>query len=85
MHIASNGLRGYGGLQTTPEVLSDLEIQLIDLDYICFHVPLASKGLHEINDTYEEVYHQLTRVASPQVKRVGIDISKIFGISFKRA
>ena len=55
----------------TSEVTSDLKIQLSDLDYICFHVSLASKGLHEINDTdgrTEEVYDPLTCVASPQVK-----------------
>ena len=49
VHIASNGLRGHGGLKTTLEVTSDLKIQLSDLDYICFHVPLASKGLCEMN------------------------------------
>ena len=56
VHIASNGLRGHGGLQTTSEVTSDLKIQLSDLDYLCSHVSLASKGLHELNDTHE-VYH----------------------------
>ena len=36
VHIASNGLRGYGGcgIQTTSEVTSDLKIQLGDLDYL---------------------------------------------------
>ena len=67
MHIASNGLRGHGGLQTTSEVTSDLKIQLSDLDYLCSHVSLASKGLHELNADAEEVYHPLTCVASPQV------------------
>ena len=52
MNIASNGLRGNGGLQTTSEVTSDLKIQLSDHDYLCSHVSLASKGLHELNDTY---------------------------------
>ena len=52
VHIAFNGLRGHGGLQTTSEVTSDLKIQLSDLDYLCCHVSLASKGLHEINDTH---------------------------------
>ena len=67
--IASNGLRGHGGHQTTLEVTSDLKIQLSDLGYLCSHGSLASKGLHEINDTQaEEVYLPLTCVASPQVK-----------------
>ena len=45
VHIASNGLRGHGGLQTTSEVTSDLKIQLSDLDYLCYHAPLASNCL----------------------------------------
>ena len=47
VHIASNGLRGYGGcgIQTTSEVTSDLKIQLSDLDYLCYHASLASKSL----------------------------------------
>ena len=60
MHIASNshfgGPRGHGGLQTASEVTCDLGIELSDLNYLCCHVSLASKGLHELNDT-EEVYH----------------------------
>ena len=67
VNIASNGIRGHGGLQRTSEVTPDLKIQLSDLDYICFYVPLASIGLHEINDT-EEVYDPLACVASPQLK-----------------
>ena len=53
------------------EVISDIKIELFDLNYLCYHVYLASKGLHELNDTYttyEEIYHPLTCVASPQVK-----------------
>ena len=68
VHIATNGLRGHGGLQTTLEVTSDLKIQLSDLDYLCSHVSLASKGIHELNVTQEEVYHPLICVASSQVK-----------------
>ena len=52
----------------TSEVTSDLKIQLSDLDYLCYHVSLASKGLHELNcNRAEEVYDPLTCVASPQV------------------
>ena len=51
------------------EVVSDLRIELSDLNYLCYHVYLASKGLHEMNDTTEEIYDPLTCVASPQVKR----------------
>ena len=43
VHIASNGIQGHGGLQTTSEVTSDLKIQLSDIDYLCSHVSLASK------------------------------------------
>ena len=49
VHIASNGLRGHGGLQTTSEVTSDLKIQLSDLDYLCSHVSLASKCFYSLN------------------------------------
>ena len=75
MHIASNShgsLRGHGGVQTASEVRSDLKIQLSDLNYTCSHVFLPSKVLYELNATQEEeeVYHPLTCVASPQVKRV---------------
>ena len=45
VHIASNGLRGHGGLQTTSEVTSDHKIQLSDLNYLCYHAPLASNCL----------------------------------------
>ena len=55
------------------EVISNIKIELFDLNYLCYHVYLASKGLHELNDTYVHVrtakYHPLTCVASPQVKR----------------
>ena len=44
VHIASNGFRGHGGLQTASEVTSDLKIQLSDLDYMCYHAFLASNG-----------------------------------------
>ena len=37
------------------EVTSDLGFEISDLNYISYRVSLASKGLHEINDT-EEVY-----------------------------
>ena len=55
----------------TSDGTSDLKIQLSDLDYLCSHVSLASKGLHELNATQaeEEVYDPLTCVALPQVKR----------------
>ena len=49
--LPPTAFRGHGGLQTTSEVTSDLKILLSDLDYLCSHVSLASKGLHEINDT----------------------------------
>ena len=45
VHIASNSLRGHGGLQTTSEVTSDLKIQLSDLNYLCSHASLPSKCL----------------------------------------
>ena len=38
----------------TSEVTSDLGIELDDLNDLCSHVSLASKGLHELNDTEEE-------------------------------
>ena len=44
VHIASNGLRGHGGLKTTSEVTYDLKIHLSDLDYTCYHAFLASNG-----------------------------------------
>ena len=54
------------------EVISDIKIEVFDLNYLCYHVYLASKGLHELNQTatatYEEIYHPLTCVATPQVK-----------------
>ena len=33
------------------EVISDIKIELFDLNYLCYHVYLASKGLHELNQT----------------------------------
>ena len=42
------------GLQTALEVKSDLGIELSDLDNLCSHVSLASKPLHELNETEEE-------------------------------
>ena len=78
--LPPTAFRGHGGLQTTSEVTSDLKILLSDLDYLCSHVSLASKGLHEINDTQaeEEVYLPLTCMAWPQVKMVSllVDMSK---------
>ena len=55
------------------EVISEIKIELFDLNYLCYHVYWASKGLHELNQTYgnEEIYHPLTCVATPQVKRGG--------------
>ena len=53
------------------EVISDIKIELSDLNYLCYHVYLASKGLHEMIATYEEIYHPLTCVATPQVKMSG--------------
>ena len=34
------------------EVISDIKIELFDLNYLCYHVYLASKGLHELNATH---------------------------------
>ena len=34
------------------EVISDIKIELSDLNYLCYHVYLASKGLHELNPTH---------------------------------
>ena len=67
---ANGGLWGHGGLQITSEITSDHGIELGDLNYLCSHVFLASKGLHELNATQaeEEVYDPLTCVASPQAK-----------------
>ena len=39
------------GIQTALEVKSDLGIELSDLDNLCSHVSLASKPLHEPNET----------------------------------
>ena len=47
--LASNCLRGHGGLQMTLEVTSDLKIQLSDLDYLCSLVSLASKFSYSLN------------------------------------
>ena len=61
------------------EVISDIKIELSDLNNLCCHASLASKCLHELNPTYvrtygnEEIYHPLTCVASPQVKICGHD------------
>ena len=38
------------------EVISDIRIELFDLNYLCCHVYLASKGLHELNDTRTRTY-----------------------------
>ena len=61
--VASNGhfggLWGHGGLQTALEVTSGLGIKLSDLNNLCSHISLASKGLHETNQT-EEIYDPLT-------------------------
>ena len=40
------------GLPRASEVISDIKIELSDLNYLCYHVYLASKGLHELNPTY---------------------------------
>ena len=40
------------------EVISDIKIELFDLNYLCYHVYLASKGLHELNDTYVRTYQR---------------------------
>ena len=66
VQVASNGhlhgLCGHDGLQTASEVTSGLGIELSDLNYPCSHAYLASKGLHELNQTTttEEIYHPLT-------------------------
>ena len=36
------------------EVISDIKIELSDLNYPCYHVYLASKGLHELNATQRQ-------------------------------
>ena len=52
------------------EVISDIKIELSDLNNLCCHASLASKCLHEMIKTYatQEIYHPLTCVATPQVK-----------------
>ena len=40
------------------EVISEIKIELSDLNYLCYHVYLASKGLHELNDTHTYAYGQ---------------------------
>ena len=52
------------------EVISDMKIELFDLNYLCYHDYLASKGLHELNQTHARTakYDPLTCVATPQVK-----------------
>ena len=54
------------------EVISDIKIELSDLNNLCCHASLASKCFHEMIKTYgnEEIYHPLTCVATPQVKIV---------------
>ena len=47
LKYAKNGLRGH---LVTSEVKFDLENQLRDFDYICFHVYLASIYHYLIND-----------------------------------
>ena len=44
--VASEAANGLGGH-------FELEFELIDLHYLCSCVSLASKGLHELNDTEE--------------------------------
>ena len=55
------------------EVISDIKIELSDLNNLCCHASLASKCLHEMipnGNGNEEIYHPLTCVATPQVKTV---------------
>ena len=66
---ASNGLLGHSDPQTVSEVRSDLKIQLSDLNYICSHVSLASKGLHELNPDGGGQTTPIDFVSSTEVKR----------------
>ena len=54
------------------EVISEIKIELSDLNNLCCHASLASKCLHELNPTYVRTRtakdDPLTCVASPQVK-----------------
>ena len=53
------------------EVISEIKIELSDLNNLCCHASLASKCLHEMiadGNGNEEIYHPLTCVATPQVK-----------------
>ena len=44
------------------EVISDIKIELFDLNYLCYLVCLASKGLHELNDTRTYVRGDLSSI-----------------------
>ena len=46
------------------EVISDIKIELFDLNYLCCHVYLDSKWLHELNDTqpHARTYGQISSI-----------------------
>ena len=44
------------------EVISEIKIELSDLNYLCCHVYLASKGLHELNATYARTHGQISSI-----------------------
>ena len=49
------------------EVISDLGIELNDLNYLRTHVYLTSESLHELHATTEEAkYHPLTSCLRPK-------------------
>ena len=52
------------------EVISEIKIELSDLNNLCCHASLASKCLHEMIKTHGRTAkdHPLTCVALPQVK-----------------
>ena len=53
------------------EVISEIKIELSDLNNLCCHASLASKCLHEMIKTRPRTAKDdpLTCVASPQVKK----------------
>ena len=62
MQFGSNGnfvvLWGYGDLQMTSRVTSDLKFELTDLNYLCYHAFLASEYFLEMIKRKEEAdYH----------------------------
>ena len=62
MHVASGGLGGHGGLQMTSEDASEVIVELSDLNYLCPHASLASKGFLEMIHTTTTTTGQLSFV-----------------------